>query len=117
MARLPVYLADLRDDPKWLLMFITGRVVMIRRAVSLMTRSLAPPETPGTMFPSVDAGTVAGQLRKDGISCGLQLPEPIVQGIRAFAERTHCFGNLDRNAPFLARDHRSAETAFNRPIL
>jgi hypothetical protein len=117
-ARLPVYLADLREDPKWLLMFVTGRIVIVRRAVTLMTRSAVSPEgAAATIFPAVDSHAVASGLRIDGIACGIQLPEPIVRGIREFADRTECFGNIERGIRFLPADHRQAETAIGRPIL
>jgi hypothetical protein len=117
-ARLPVYLADLRDDPKWLLMFISGRIVMVRRAVSLMTRSAVPQNASSdTIFAGIDPRAAAAEIRTDGISCGLQLPEPIVRGIRAFADRTECFGNLERSVAFLPAQHREAEIASGQPIL
>jgi hypothetical protein len=117
-ARLPVYLADLREDPKWLLMFVTGRVVIIRRAVALMSRSGPVHAAPSdTIFPTVDSGAVAAGLRRDGISVGLQLPAAIVRGICEFASRTECFGNIERGIAFLAKDHLATEAAFGRPIL
>jgi hypothetical protein len=117
-ARLPVYLADLREDPKWLLMFVAGRVVMVRRAVSLMSRSDPASVVPrDTIFPTLDTGAMTRELRKDGVSCGIQLPESVVRGIRDFADRTECFGNIERGIAFLAKDHERAEDATGRPIL
>jgi hypothetical protein len=117
-ARLPVYLADLREDPKWLLMFVAGRVVMVRRAVSLISRSAPPSVVPrDTIFPALDTGAMTRELRKDGVSCGIRLPEPVVRGICEFASRTECFGNIERGIPFLAKDHLATEAAIGRPIL
>jgi hypothetical protein len=119
LARLPVYLADLRDDPKWLLMFVFGRIIPLRRlAAALHRKTVAPPNTP-SLFQGHDVEGTVRSLCRDGIATGtgLQLPPPVVNAIREFAIRTPCFGNLDRGLAFRFKDHAQAQTAYGCDIL
>lgn len=69
------------------------------------------------MFSGIDARQVAQGLREDGIFTGLQIPEELHREIRQFAETTPCFGNFDRQLPFLAPSHAEAEKTYGRSLL
>ena len=119
LARLPVYLSDLRDDPKWLVMFVFGRIIALRRlAQHLRRRKDYQPATP-SLFKGQDLESVVRSLCRDGIATvtGLQLPPPMIDGIREFAVRTRCFGNLDRNMAFKFKDHAQAQVIYGTDIL
>jgi hypothetical protein len=117
-ARLPYYADYIRDDPKWILMFVFGRFVAIRNLLWKFGETfVAEPSSDGTLFPGTDIDEVVRTLHTRGICTGLQVPEATVRAIRAFADRTTCFGNLDRNLPFLPEDHHEAELKYGNPIL
>jgi hypothetical protein len=117
MARLPVYAADFREDPKWLLMFVAARFVLVRRLSALLSRSRPAPVARSRIFPEVDTDRIAGDLDRDGVHSGLQLPRDIVDRMVAFADRTPCFGDFDRDLSFPHYDYRRAQIEANRPIL
>jgi hypothetical protein len=116
-AQLPRYLDYTRRDPGWPLMFSLGRLMPVRRAVWRLSRPYLPEPRPSPLFPQVSAKAVAEALRRDGVHPGLLLPEPVVRGIRGFAERTPCFGNIDGRLEFLARDQPAFEQALGRAVL
>jgi hypothetical protein len=116
-ARLPVYLTDLRDDPRWVLMFTLGRLMPVRRALWRLGRPGAAASGASALFPAADLAIAQHDLERDGIHLGLQLPAEIVGGILRFAEATPCFGDFDRAVAFLPGEHAAAEEKFARPIL
>jgi hypothetical protein len=110
--RFPTYLADFRENPRWLLMFMFARTSLGRgsgwqRAVSDANGSASP-----SMF-GASADTVVDALNDTGLFTGLQLPPQIVTEIQAFAEETPCFGNHDRQRELLPADHIAQQTAAN----
>lgn len=116
--RVPYYVAYVRNDPRWLLMFLGGRFVAIRRLV-MDSSHKADADLPrdGTIFPDIDVGTAVQTLQQEGLFRGLDLPAPIVAGIRRFADTTTCYGNLDRALPFMPAQHEAAEAEYGQPIL
>lgn len=116
--RLPIYLADFREDPKWLLMFTLARLIPVRRALWAIGHSHSMASTQDSLISCrLAPDEVGGQLHREGLSMGLSLPAEIAERIRTFAEQTPCFGNFDRSVPFLPHHHRDAERSLGRPIL
>ena len=117
-VRIPTYLADVKENPAWLPMFVLARTMAGRRAHWLTARRYRPEAgAPPSMFAGVSAEEVAGSLRSDGIFTGLTIPPEIHAGIRDFALKTPCFGNFDRKLSFLAPDHAEAEKTYGRSLL
>jgi hypothetical protein len=116
-ARLPVYLADFRQDPKWLIMFVAGRFTAVRSARACLSRYHPPRGRSSSLFPAVNPSRVAECLRRNGIYQGIELPSAVVERMRAFAERTLCYGDFDRDLAFLPRDYAKVQAAAGRPIL
>jgi hypothetical protein len=117
-VRVPTYLADVKENPAWLPMFLLARTLPGRRAHWLTARRYKPTEAPAaSLFGDLDSRVVADALRSDGIFQGLQLPLDIHQEIHNFARTTRCFGNFSRQMEFLAPEHDEAETKYGRAIL
>jgi hypothetical protein len=68
-------------------------------------------------FQSVDTRQFVLRLREDGLAMGLQLPQAIVQEIRAFAATTPCYADRDAAHGFHVADHRAAQQALGKPVL
>jgi hypothetical protein len=118
-ARLPVYLKDLRDNPRWVVMFIFGRIVALRRALRRL-RALCYTTSwnaSSTIFDSLNIAETVKSLERDGFSDGIQLPRNVVDDLRDFALQIPCYGNLSRKMSFLPNDHKAAEARFAAPIL
>jgi Phytanoyl-CoA dioxygenase (PhyH) len=126
LARLPIYLADMRAHPGWTLMFVFGRLLPARRLAAALARWRSDrgaataaggvEADPGTLTAASPAAAVAA-LRRDGICAGLQLPEATVAEIRAFADSHPCHAGMDRRMPFLPAEHGQAERRYGRKIL
>src|SRR5262249_6484711 len=74
-ARLRVFMVDLRDDPRWVVMFVFGRVVVLRRALRTL-RALHSPSKLGSaksaIFDLVSVADVVTSLERDGLCVGPQ---------------------------------------------
>ncbi|MFB9912785.1 hypothetical protein [Rhizobium paknamense] len=116
-VRIPTYLADVRENPAWLPMFVLARTMPGRRLHWMLARK---PKTmvagDDTMFDAT-VGNAVSALKSDGIFTGLQLPEAIHREIHAFALKTPCFGNFNRRLEFLAGEQAEAEKRFGRSLL
>ncbi|MGV1827766.1 hypothetical protein [Agrobacterium vitis] len=116
-VRIPTYIADVKENPAWLPMFMLARTMPGRQLHWLTARKHKPgSNTQPSMF-KADSGSATLALRKDGIFTGLQLPSDIHESIHDHALKTPCFGNFDRRLEFKAGDHAEAEKTFGRPIL
>ncbi|WP_112945769.1 MULTISPECIES: phytanoyl-CoA dioxygenase family protein [unclassified Rhizobium] len=117
-VRIPTYMADIRENPAWLPMFLLARTIPGRRAHWLTAKkSNGAIDNLPTIFHGVNAETAVDALNRDGIFPDLQLPADITQEISAFGHATPCFGNFDRRIEFSASDHRATEDRLGRPIL
>ena len=117
-ARIPTYLADVRENPAWLPMFMLARTMPGRRLHWLGARPFSANNRPASsIFAGVDAQEATARLRADGIQTGIDLPADIHEGIAAFARKTPCFGNFDRRLSFQPLEHDQAEQHFKRPLL
>lgn len=116
-VRIPTYLADIRENPAWLPMFMLARTLPGRRLHWLTARRQKQQTSPSqSMFAA--SGTSAVQaLKRDGIFTGLQLPTAIHEEIYQHALNTPCFGNFDRKLEFKATEHADAEKHYGRSIL
>jgi len=117
-VRIPTYLADIRENPAWLPMFLLARTIPARKAHWLTARrSNGAIGNLPTLFKDVDHASAVAALRSDGIFPNLTLPAAITSEIACFASVTPCFGNFDRKIEFHASDHHAAEQQWGRPIL
>lgn len=117
-VRIPTYMADIRENPAWLPMFLLARTIPGRRAHWLTARkSNGAIDNLPTIFQGVNAETAVDALQRDGIFPDLQLPADITLEIATFGHATPCFGNFDRKIEFTASDHRATEDRLGRPIL
>ncbi|SFB04109.1 hypothetical protein SAMN03159496_01476 [Rhizobium sp. NFR07] len=117
-VRIPTYLADVKENPAWLPMFMLARTMPGRRAHWAMSAKYRPSATPQpSIFGPLNAAKIADELRSDGIFADLQLPQAIHSEICDFAGRTPCFGNFNRELEFLAPEHDEAERRFGRSLL
>jgi hypothetical protein len=106
LDRAPTYLADLRENPRWLVMFLFARTTA-GRYYGQHRRAQATGgarDTCPTMFGAERASLVAA-LRESGLTCGLCLPDRITWSIRDFTETTACFGNHDRRHDLQPAQH------------
>ncbi|AYG61134.1 hypothetical protein QD460_04835 [Rhizobium jaguaris] len=117
-VRIPTYLADVKENPAWLPMFLLARTMPFRRIHWFATRRpVARPEPGTSMFSGIECNAVVNALRTDGFFPGLVLPENIHREIAQFAGSTGCFGNFNRQLEFIAPEHADAEARFGRPLL
>ena len=116
-ARIPTYLADVKENPTWLPMFLLARTMPARKAHWRTAAKVGSEPAKPSMFAGVDREQVAAGLKADGIFPGLVLPEAIHSEIAAFAKATPCFGNFDRKLEFLAGEHAAAEARFGKALL
>lgn len=116
-VRIPTYIADIRENPAWLLMFVLARTMPGRRLHWLTARrqKVAPRPLP-SMF-NTSSTTAVQALKSDGIFTDLALPTAIHEEIHAHALKTPCFGNFDRRLEFKAGEHAEAEKKYGRAIL
>jgi hypothetical protein len=117
-VRIPTYLADIRENPAWLPMFLLARTLPGRRAHWLTAKRVNHgPQVLPSLFAGVEVDDVVDGLRGEGLFSGLVLPGYIHREIASFAAETPCFGNFDRRLEFCAGDHREAERRFGKPLL
>jgi hypothetical protein len=117
MARAPTYWADARQDPKWVLMFLFGRLLPVRRLLwPKRPMPIASSDGATSLFPTTAAAALA-DLRSNGLHTGFTLPCAIVADIRAFAEEHECYANFSRTQPFLPARHREIERELGKPVL
>ena len=116
-ARLPIYVANMRDHPQWLAMFAFGRFLPVRQALWRLAQEGASLDCSGSMFGGSTAPGVVEELRTEGLFTGLQLPGPVCGDILRFAQETPCFANLSRSHEFLPSAHDDAMSRLGRPVL
>jgi hypothetical protein len=117
--RLPSYLLDLREDPRWLAMFLLarttiGRHLAWRRRPPTAYAAAGPAGATSSLF-DADPTAIAAALRQDGLFRGLHLPGDVTAAIVGFAETTPCFGNHDRRLDRLAASHLARQDR-NSPV-
>lgn len=116
-VRIPTYLADLRENPAWLPMFVLARTLPGRNLHWLTAkRQKKRPSMAPSMF-DADLTSAVQALKQDGIFTGLQLPKAVHEEIHNHACSTPCFGNFDRKLEFKAGEHAEAEKKYGRSIL
>ncbi len=117
-VRIPTYLADVKENPAWLPMFVLARTMPGRRLHWALSAKYKPSGDPRpSLFGKLDASAVADALRSDGIFTGLRMPVQVQQEISNYARITPCFGNFDRSLEFVASRHREAEQRYGRSLL
>ena len=116
-ARLPIYMANMRDNPQWLAMFALGRFLPVRQALWRFAREGASYDCSASMFPGSTMPAAVNELRTEGLFTGLQMPELVCADILRFAQSTQCFANLSRRVEFLPSAHDDAVGRLGRPVL
>lgn len=116
-ARAPIYLANVRDNPSWLPMFVFGRLLPVRRALWRAAAKAPAGTERSPVFDGTAIGPMVDGLRRDGICRPLQLPAAMVADVLAFARETACFAGLNRSMEFMSREHGAAVERAGRPIL
>jgi len=116
-TRLPIYVANMRDNPGWLAMFALGRFLPVRRALWRFGGESAPYDCSRAMFQGSNLPAALGELRKEGLFAGLQMPEAVCRDILSFAQSTACFANLSRRVEFLPSAHADAVGRMSSPVL
>ena len=111
--RLPTYLSDFREDPRWLIMFTLGRTTLGRRLYAPDRHRVYPPHDQGASMFLPKAAEILAALRMDGIFSDLRLPDDITSQILAFAQETSCFGNHDRDLDLTPEEHLGRQSAHN----
>ena len=116
-ARLPIYVANMREHPQWLAMFALGRFLPVRQALWRLAHEGALPEPSSSMFGASTVPGAVDALRAEGLFAGLQLSDPVCEAILRFAQTTPCFANLSRQVEFLPSAHGDAVGRLGRPVL
>jgi hypothetical protein len=120
--RFPTYLADFRENPRWLLMFMFARTSLGRGsqwqgvADGQASKQPVPSVSPVPSMFDVSDETIGQALKHDGLFTGLQLPPATVAEIQTFARDTPCFGNHDRRLELRPADQISRQDSAN-PVL
>lgn len=106
-------------NPQWLLMFVFGRIHIIR---SLMILLASKPEiiisaVESSLFPEIDVNSVVDKLRKDGVCSEINLPNYILNDILEFTDQTYYFGNGKFELPFTLNNKKEQEAKYRKPFL
>jgi hypothetical protein len=92
LARLPTYATYIRENPRWVLVLLGGRILMVRRLERFVQR--APPRPLNGRLPTRvivdDADEVIRDLEGDGASHRLALSPADVDAIVTFANGRQC---------------------------
>ncbi len=115
MERIPTYVSDFREDPKWLLMFVLGRTSLGRALYAHGGRRAPVPETSFSSMFDAPTTAVLSALDSDGVFDDLHLPHEVTAQVLDFALATGCFGNHDRNLD-LTPDAIAARQSSDNPI-
>lgn len=112
--RLPTYISDFREDPRWLLMFTVGRTALGRWLYrSTPTEADSSDKTTKPSLFSVRSADVVAALMHDGLFDDLHLPAEVTEAISSFANSTGCFGNHDRNLDLLPAQQVAQQSTDN----
>ena len=128
MSRLSSVLNSVRTSPGYTMMRSIGRFSTVRKVVSNSRRAVQSKQVsnllseyekqmPKTTFANVDKNRFVTELRKNGISYGLQLPTEIVQEIRSYADQALTYADRDPRLGFLYSQHKEAQSQLEKPIL
>ncbi len=115
VERLPTYISDFREDPRWLLMFVMGRTSLGRALHAHDSRKARTAVTSFTSMFDASEPAILAALESDGVFDDLQLPGQVTAEILDFALNTGCFGNHDRSLD-LTPDQIAARQSSRNPI-
>jgi len=106
-------------NPQWLLMFIFGRIHIIRSLMVLLASKLEIiiPSTDSSFFPEIDVDSVVENLRRDGVCSGINLPDSALNEILEFTARTYYLGNGKFELPFTLNNKEEQEAKYGKPFL
>lgn len=120
-AKAPLYYKDFIANPRWLVMFIFARFVILRSIHRYLSRdgyvSTAPDPNGSKFSLTVDEDDFVRTLRNEGFATGLVLKEDVLKEIQTFAKSKPCFVNFDLTKPMLFDEHREAETKYGAAVL
>lgn len=115
VERLPTYLSDFREDPKWLLMFVMGRTSLGRALHAHGGRAAAAAAAAAPSMFGTSPAAIRDALDTDGVFDDLHLPDAVTAEILRFALTTGCFGNHDRHLD-LTPDEIAGRQSSDNPI-
>ena len=115
MERIPTYLSDFREDPKWLLMFVVGRTSLGRALYAQGGRRAPVSDASFASMFGTRKAAILSALETDGVFDDLHLPQEVTARVLEFALSTGCFGNHDRNLD-LTPDAIAARQSSDNPI-
>jgi len=106
-------------NPQWLLMFIFGRIHIIRSLMVLLASKpeIIIPSTDSSFFPEIDVDSVVENLRRDGVCSGINLPDSALNEILEFTARTYYLGNGKFELPFTLNNKEEQEAKYGKPFL
>jgi hypothetical protein len=118
-ARAPSYLRFIRDKPTWLLMFVFGRTLAVRRIDRrIRAHYAAPVPVAGpSAFSDIDLAACVRALIKDGLAFGLNLPAPVVDEINAFARTHPCYSRDRQDRGFLPAEVAEVNAERDRDVI
>lgn len=92
-------------------MRVLGRFDAVRSLSAASRNGAARRDESATLFPGVDVASSVAGIRDNGYKTGLVLPPDVLSEIRAWAEQTPCYGNMNPRWGFLPADRAAAERA------
>ncbi len=106
-------------NPQWLLMFIFGRLHVIRALMLFLAKQ--PEITIFTVEPSyfidLDVDRVVDALRRNGVCSEINLPSHILNEILEFTDQTYYFGNGKLELPFKLNNKQEQEAKYGKLFL
>jgi hypothetical protein len=106
-------------NPQWLLMFIFGRIHIIRSLMILLASKpeLIIPTADSSLFTEIDVDSVVENLRRDGVCLGIHLPNYVLSEILEFTNQTYYLGNGRFELPFTLSNKEEEEAKYGKPFL
>ncbi|NHC36021.1 hypothetical protein [Scytonema millei] len=106
-------------NPQWLLMFVFGRIHIIRSLMILLASKpeLIIPTTDSSLFTEIDVDSIVENLKRDGVCLGIHLPNYALNEILNFTNQTYYFANGEFEFPFTLDNKEEQEAKYGKPFL
>jgi len=113
------YFSQILKDPHWFLMFFTSRIKFFRdwgiyfsKTKEYFFIKKIEIKYQKTIFEEIDPEKIVRSLREDGLYCGINLPQKIIQEILTFSSQINYWGNADPRFPFFLENQDREEKKF-----